>query len=156
MESLPRFIKIGKDRVDIYEIISYGVEDEDYFYVDSKDRYEDSEPYDFDSKGRSQIFTRDALIWHYGDDNGSFDAYKRLAEWDNFFSENGLKWFIKLGDHRIRISEIVAYGISEYATENDGSLFVKLKNRADTFKFDEDEINIDEKIAELDRLFLGD
>lgn len=142
MENLPRFIKIGKDRVDINEIISYGVEDEDYFYVDSKDCY-------------GEYCDRDWLLRHHGFD-GKFDVYKCLADWDKFFSENGLKWFIKLGDHRIRISEIVAYGISEYDRENDGSLFVSLKRNGGTFNFSKDKINIGEKLAELDRLFLGD
>ena len=88
--------------------------------------------------------------------------------------------FIKLGDDRINVDEIVAYGIKYYEDDDDyyeyvpdensapvetetdeddetyRCLYVTVKNCEDDCEFDEDELgcSLDEKLVELDALFL--
>ena len=67
--------------------------------------------------------------------------------------------FIKIGDDRINVDEIVSYGISvEFDDDEEEirSLYVETKTSEDFFQYDEDDIDfdIDEKISELDNLLL--
>ena len=67
--------------------------------------------------------------------------------------------FIKIGDDRINVEEIVSYGISlEFDDDEEEirSLYVETKTSEDFFQYDEDDIDfdIDEKISELDNLLL--
>ena len=66
-----------------------------------------------------------------------------------------LQKFIKIGDDRINATEIVSYGIG---TDDDGDnlLYVETKTSEDLFEYYEDDVDFDleEKIAELDEIFL--
>ncbi len=71
MKELPRFIKIGDDRINIDEIVSYGLatdwdEDEDeeyrYLYVDTK---------------------KDEGLFQYNEDDVDFDLDEKISELDD-------------------------------------------------------------------------
>ena len=70
--------------------------------------------------------------------------------------------FIRLGDDRINVDEIVAYGIKFYL-DDDGEVdedtecfFVETKTSDFDFEYDEDGLgcSFDEKLVELDAIFL--
>lgn len=67
--------------------------------------------------------------------------------------------FIKIGDERINLNEIVSYGIgTDWDAEDEEFryLYIETKTSEDIFQYDEDEIDfdLDEKLAELDRLLV--
>ena len=68
MDSLQKFIKIGDDRINVEEIISYGIgidEDEDrYLYVNTKS---------------------DEDIWQFYEEDVDFDLEEKLGELDKMF-----------------------------------------------------------------------
>ena len=66
---------------------------------------------------------------------------------------NDLPRFIKIGEERINVDEIVSYG---FAVDEDRYLYVGLKTSDDVLEYYEDDVDfdLDEKIAELDDLFL--
>ena len=66
-----------------------------------------------------------------------------------------LQKFIKIGDDRINAMEIVSYGIGTDEDE-DNYLYVETKTSEDLFEYYEDDVDFDleEKIAELDEIFL--
>ena len=68
---------------------------------------------------------------------------------------NDLPQFIKIGEERINVDEIVSYGFAEDEDE-DRYLYVGLKTSDDVLEYYEDDVDfdLDEKIAELDDLFL--
>ena len=63
--------------------------------------------------------------------------------------------FIKFGDFRINAEEIVSYGLTE---DEDGEEYIYIETRTseDIFHFYDDEVDFDfdEKLDELDKLFL--
>lgn len=63
--------------------------------------------------------------------------------------------FIKIGDERINVEEIVSYGIAEDEDE-DRYLYLDVKTSDDLFQYYEDDVDFDieDKISELDKLFL--
>ena len=62
--------------------------------------------------------------------------------------------FIKLGDERINVEEIVSYGLA-VDEDDERYLYVSTKTDEDFYQFYEsDEFDIDKKIKELDDLFL--
>ena len=63
--------------------------------------------------------------------------------------------FIKIGEERINVDEIVSYGFAEDEDE-ERYLYVGLKTSDDVLEYYEDDVDfdLDEKIAELDDLFL--
>ena len=63
--------------------------------------------------------------------------------------------FIKIGEDRINVDEIVSYGLAEDEDE-ESYLFVETRTSDGTFQYYEDEADFDleEKLAELDDLFL--
>ena len=71
--------------------------------------------------------------------------------------------FIRIGDDRYNVVEIVRYGISNYVDDDDEEevvgrcLFVETRTGEDVFEYDEEtcDFNIDKKVAELDRIFLS-
>lgn len=68
MVNLQRFIKIGEDRINAEEIVSYGIatdeDDDSYIYVETK--------------------TSEDLFEYYGDDV-DFDLEEKIAELDEMF-----------------------------------------------------------------------
>ena len=69
--------------------------------------------------------------------------------------------FIKIGMNRINVDEIVSYGIGEDWGDDDEIvryLYIETKTSEELFEYPEGEeevdFDIDEKIAELDDLFL--
>ena len=69
--------------------------------------------------------------------------------------------FIKLGNERINIDEIVSYGIASDWDDDDEEyrfIYVETKTSDDIFQYvegdDEVDFDLDEKLAELDALFL--
>ncbi|MBQ3725968.1 MAG: hypothetical protein IJR52_00905 [Selenomonadaceae bacterium] len=68
---------------------------------------------------------------------------------------NDLPRFIKIGEERINVDEIVSYGFAEDEDE-ERYLYVGLKTSDDVLEYYEDDVDfdLDEKIAELDDLFL--
>ncbi len=68
---------------------------------------------------------------------------------------NDLKKFIRIGDDRINTEEIVAYGIS-IDEDDDRYLYVQVKFMEDYFQFyeEDNDFDLDEKLIELDDLFL--
>ena len=68
MKDFPRFIKIGEERINVDEIVSYGLaEDEDderYFYVETK--------------------TSDGVFQYY-DEDVDFDLEEKISEMDDLF-----------------------------------------------------------------------
>lgn len=73
MKDLPRFIKIDKERINVDEIVSYGLaideDDETYLYVGIK--------------------TSDDVFEYYADDV-DFELEEKLAELDDLFLINKL------------------------------------------------------------------
>ena len=67
----------------------------------------------------------------------------------------GLQKFIKIGDDRINAAEIVSYGIG-IDEDEDNYLYIETKTSEDLFEYYEDDVDFDleEKIAELDKIFL--
>ena len=70
--------------------------------------------------------------------------------------------FIRLGDDRINVDEIVAYG-TKFFVDEDGEvdedsecLYVETKTSEFDFEYDEDGLgcSFDEKLVELDAIFL--
>ncbi|MBR1804945.1 MAG: hypothetical protein IJ774_01015 [Selenomonadaceae bacterium] len=70
--------------------------------------------------------------------------------------------FIRLGDDRINVEEIVAYG-TKFFVDEDGEidddsecLYVETKTSEFDFEYDEDDLgcSFDEKLVELDAIFL--
>ena len=63
--------------------------------------------------------------------------------------------FIKLGDERINVEEIVSYGIATDEDE-DRYLYITLKTVEDAFTYYEDDVDFDleDKLSELDKLLL--
>ena len=63
--------------------------------------------------------------------------------------------FIKLGEERINVEEIVSYG---FAVDEDEEryLYITIKTCEDAFEYYEDDVDfdLDEKVAELDDMFL--
>ena len=68
---------------------------------------------------------------------------------------NDLPRFIKIGEERINVDEIISYGFAEDEDE-ERYLYVGLKTSDDVLEYYEDDVDfdLDEKIAELDDLFL--
>ena len=66
-----------------------------------------------------------------------------------------LPQFIKLDEERINVEEIVSYGLAVDEDE-DRYLYVTVKTCEDAFEYYEDDVDfdLDEKIAELDDMFL--
>jgi hypothetical protein len=67
--------------------------------------------------------------------------------------------FIQLDETRINVDEIVSYGLATDWNDDDEEyryLFVETKTSEEIFRFDEDDadFDLDDKIAELDELFL--
>ena len=74
MKDLPRFIKIGNERINVDEIVSYGI---------STDFDDDEEEYRFiyiETKTSDDIFQ-----YIEGDDEVDFDLEEKLAELDDLF-----------------------------------------------------------------------
>lgn len=67
----------------------------------------------------------------------------------------GFRKFIKLGDERVNVEEIVSYGIATDEDE-DRYLYITLKTVEDSFTYYEDDVDFDleDKLAEMDRLLL--
>ena len=63
--------------------------------------------------------------------------------------------FIKLGDERVNVEEIVSYGIATDEDE-DRYLYITLKTVEDSFSYYEDDVDFDleDKLSEMDRLLL--
>ena len=63
--------------------------------------------------------------------------------------------FIKIGDERINVDEIVSYGLAEDEDE-DRYLYVETRTSDGTFQYYEDDadFDLDEKVAEIDDLLL--
>ena len=63
--------------------------------------------------------------------------------------------FIKIGDERVNVDEIVSYGIAEDEDE-DRYLYLDVKTSDELFQYYEDDVDFDieDKISELDKLFL--
>ena len=68
---------------------------------------------------------------------------------------NGLQKFIKIGDDRINVEEIISYGIA-VDEDDDRFLYVNTKSDEDTWQYYEEDADFDleEKLGELDKLFL--
>lgn len=68
---------------------------------------------------------------------------------------NNLQRFIKIGEERINVEEIASYGIA-FDEDEDRYLYVSTKTSEDIFQYYEDDVefDLDEKIAEMDDLFL--
>ena len=66
-----------------------------------------------------------------------------------------LKRFIQFDNDRINAAEIVSYGLG-IDEDDDRYLYVETKTSTDIFQYYEDDADFDleEKVAELDRLFL--
>lgn len=70
-----------------------------------------------------------------------------------------LRRFIKIGNDRINANDIVSYGLDTDWDEDDEEyrfLYVETKTSDEIFQYDEDDVDfdLDEKVAELDDLFL--
>ncbi|MBD3878440.1 MAG: hypothetical protein SR1Q5_01965 [Quinella sp. 1Q5] len=67
----------------------------------------------------------------------------------------GFRKFIKLGDERVNVEEIVSYGIATDEDE-DRYLYITLKTVEDAFSYYEDDVDFDleDKLSEMDRLLL--
>ena len=68
---------------------------------------------------------------------------------------NGLQKFIRIGDDRINVEEIISYGIA-VDEDDDRFLYVNTKSDEDTWQYYEEDADFDleEKLGELDKLFL--
>ena len=70
-----------------------------------------------------------------------------------------LRRFIKIGNDRINANEIISYGLDTDWDEDDEEyrfLYVETRTSDEIFQYDEDDVDfdLDEKVAELDDLFL--
>ena len=70
-----------------------------------------------------------------------------------------LRRFIKIGNDRINANEIISYGLDTNWDEDDEEyrfLYVETRTSDEIFQYDEDDVDfdLDEKVAELDDLFL--
>lgn len=63
--------------------------------------------------------------------------------------------FIKIGDDRINVEEIVSYGIRT-DEDDDNYLYVETKTSEDLFYYYEDDVDfeLEDKLKELDDMFL--
>ena len=63
--------------------------------------------------------------------------------------------FIKIGEERINVDEIVSYGLAEDEDE-DRYLYIETRTSDGTFQYYEDDadFDLDEKVSELDDLLL--
>ena len=63
--------------------------------------------------------------------------------------------FIKISEERINVEKIISYGLAEDEDE-DRYLYVGVEGTEDVLEYYEDDVefDLDEKIAELDELFL--
>ena len=68
---------------------------------------------------------------------------------------NDLRRFIKIGDERVNAEEIVSYGVS-IDEDDERYLYITVKSSEDVFQYyeEDEDFNIDEKLDELDKLFL--
>ena len=68
---------------------------------------------------------------------------------------NDLRRFIKIGDERVNAEEIVSYGVS-IDEDDERYLYITVKSSEDIFQYyeEDEDFNIDEKLDELDKLFL--
>ena len=68
---------------------------------------------------------------------------------------NEMPQFIKIGEERINVNEIISYGFA-VDDDEDRYLYVGLKTSDDVLEYYEDDVDfdLDEKISELDDLFL--
>lgn len=68
---------------------------------------------------------------------------------------NDLPRFIKIGEERINVEDIASYGIA-FDEDEDRYLYVSTKSSEDMFQYYEDDVefDLDEKLAEMDALFL--
>ena len=68
---------------------------------------------------------------------------------------NNLPRFIKIGEERINVDDIASYGLA-IDEDEDRYLYVSTKSSDDMFQYyDEDvDFDLDDKISELDDLFL--
>ncbi|MBQ6296495.1 MAG: hypothetical protein IJK81_02155 [Selenomonadaceae bacterium] len=68
---------------------------------------------------------------------------------------NNLPRFVKIGEERINVEEIASYGLA-YDEDDDRYLYVSTKSGEDVFQYYEDDVefDLDEKLAEMDDLFL--
>ncbi|GEM_PF-6275467 len=68
---------------------------------------------------------------------------------------NDLPRFIKIGEERINVEDIASYGIA-FDEDEDRYLYVSTKSSEDMFQYYEDDVefDLDEKISEMDALFL--
>ena len=68
---------------------------------------------------------------------------------------NALQKFIRIGNDRINVEEIISYGIG-IDEDDDRYLYVNTKSDEDTWQFYEEDVDFDleEKLGELDGLFL--
>lgn len=66
-----------------------------------------------------------------------------------------LQRFIKIGEDRINAEEIVSYGIAT-DEDDDSYIYIETKTSEDLFEYYGDDVDFDleEKIAELDEMFL--
>ena len=144
MENFQRFIKIGDDRINVDEIIRYGLgtdeDDDNFLYVETKTSED---------------------IFEYYEGNVDFDLEEKLEELDKMFlleifgQADPFKRFIKFGDERINAEEIVRYGLGT-DEDDDHYLFVETRTNEDVFEYYEYDMDfeLDEKFSELDGIFL--
>ena len=68
---------------------------------------------------------------------------------------NSLQKFIRIGNDRISAEEIISYGIG-IDEDDDRYLYVNTKSDEDTWQYYEEDVefDIEEKLGELDKLFL--
>jgi len=68
---------------------------------------------------------------------------------------NNLQRFIKIGDERVNAEEIVSYGVA-VDEDDDRYLYITVKTSEDVFQYyeEDEDFEIDEKLDELDKLFL--
>ena len=65
-----------------------------------------------------------------------------------------LQRFIRICDDRINVEEIIRYGLGT-DDDDDNYLYVETKTSEDYFTYYEtDDLDIDDKLEELDRIFL--
>ena len=68
---------------------------------------------------------------------------------------DALQKFIRIGDDRINVEEIISYGIG-IDEDEDRYLYVNTKSDEDIWQFYEEDVDFDleEKLGELDKMFL--
>ena len=65
-----------------------------------------------------------------------------------------LQRFIRICDDRINVEEIIRYGLGT-DDDDDNFLYVETKTSEDYFtNYETDDLDIDDKLEELDRIFL--